>query len=95
MRNYSTYLILCLLTVNGSGKFRFQARLEMSKSELEISKRSEERLVAENTSLQREQRSQTVLLSNLQSMQQSMEKQAFEVCILAVLCCCFVLLFDK
>ncbi|XP_076826179.1 nucleoprotein TPR-like isoform X2 [Clavelina lepadiformis] len=58
---------------------KLQARLEMSKSELEISKRSEERLVAENTSLQREQRSQTVLLSNLQSMQQSMEKQAFEV----------------
>nr|CAB3267195.1 nucleoprotein TPR [Phallusia mammillata] len=58
---------------------KLQGRLEATKSELDLSKRAEDRLTTENTSLQREQRNQSVLLSNLQKVQQSMERQAFEV----------------
>lgn len=53
--------------------------METNRREMEICKRTEERVSSENASLQREHRSQMVLLANLQKMQQSMETQAFEV----------------
>ena len=46
---------------------------------MQIIQRSEERLLTDNESLRREQRSQTSVFGNLQKMMQNMEKQAFEV----------------
>jgi nucleoprotein TPR len=56
-----------------------QGEIERCKSQMEIVKRSEERLLQDNESLRREQRSQTSVFGNLQRMMQNMEKQAFEV----------------
>lgn len=60
-------------------KGKFQSKVENLLSEIDILRRTEDRLKADNTALQRDQRGQTVLLANIQKIQQSMEKQEFEV----------------
>ncbi|XP_039274205.2 nucleoprotein TPR-like isoform X1 [Styela clava] len=60
-------------------KENLKSKVENLLSEMEILRRAEERLRSENNSLQREQQGQGVLLANIQKIQQSMEKQEFEV----------------
>lgn len=67
------------LVIAQQEKSVLQTKIENLRSEIDILRRAEEHVRSENSSLKRDQHGQSVLLANLQKIQQSMEKQDLEV----------------
>lgn len=67
------------LVIAQQEKSTLQTKIENLRSEIDILRRAEDHVRSENSSLKRDQQGQSVLLANLQKIQQSMERQDLEV----------------